>query len=215
MKRKITLILVFILAFSLLFAISINAYDEGASEETTQNEAEAPTSPSDGTYEENDNFFTVLYEGIKTNADKILSALAFLGSLVIAFAYKRGLFPFVEKSLTSLSGAVVKLRSETEKNAASENEFLAALADKLKKTEDIILGFTESLQKLENELSMFAEEKGEREKLKLIMAAEVDMLNEIIMASSLPQYQKDRAGECFMKMKAKLNTEEIGDAPRN
>lgn len=213
MKRKITLILVFILAICLVFSVNVSAYNENESEEITESAGEEISSSD--TYEENENFFTVLYEGVKANADKILSALAFLGSLLIALAYKRGLFPFVEKALTSLSGAVVKLGNETKKNAESENEFLSALSEKLKTTEDILLGFTESLKKLEAELASFSEEKGEREKLKLIMATEVDMLNEIILASSLPQYQKERAGECFMKMKAKLNTEVSGDESKN
>ena len=212
MKRKLTLIPILILVFSLIFSFSVSAYDVETND-TESTDVKEPVEEPD-TYE-NDTFFTVLYEGVKENSDKILSALAFLGSLIIAFMYKKGLFPFVEKALASLSGAVVKLGNETQKNADMGNEFLSAISDKLEKCESIIAGFTDSLKKLEAGLMEFSEEKGEREKLKLIMRAEVEMLNEIIMASSLPQYQKDRAGECFMKMKEELKAEEIGDETRS
>ena len=212
MKRKLTLIPILILAFSLIFTFSVSAYD--AERENTESNAAKESGEALDTYED-DTFFTVLYEGIKKNSDKILSALAFLGSLIIAFMYKKGLFPFVEKALASLSGAVVKLGNEAKKNADLGNEFLNTVTDKLERSESIISGFTDSLKRLEAGLMEFSSEKSEREKLKLIMTAEVEMLNEIIMASSLPQYQKDRAGECFMKMKQELKAEENGDEARS
>jgi hypothetical protein len=212
MKRKLTLIPLLILVLSLIFSFCVGAYDAEVND--TESTDVKETTETIDTYEE-DTFFTVLYEGVKENSDKILSALAFLGSLIIAFMYKKGLFPFIEKALASLSGAVVKLGNETKKNADLGNEFLNTLSDKLETCENIISGFSESLKKLELGLVEFSQEKGEREKLKFIMKAEVEMLNEIIMASSLPQYQKDRAGECFMKMKEELKAEEIGDEARN
>ena len=37
--------------------------------------------------------FDDIYDAVLTNADKILSALAFCGTVIVGFAYKKGLLP--------------------------------------------------------------------------------------------------------------------------
>ena len=46
------------------------------------------------------------------------------------------------------------------------------------------------------------------EELRRVMLAEVEMIYGIFISSSLPQYQKDRVGEAYSKMKEMLKEKE-------
>lgn len=159
-----------------------------------------------------DNVFSILFDALNSNAHNIFSALAFIGSLIIAIAYKKGLFPFVERSLNALSGALSGLREEVKINEAAKDKLALAIDERLLRTEDLIDSFKDKLELLESELGSMKNERCEREQMKLIMRTEVDMLFEIISASSIPQYQKDRANECFSKMKEKLRAGDADDS---
>lgn len=187
-RKFITVVL---LALVLALSLSISAFAlEGDAESTEENG------------------FTMIYGLICENADKIFSVLAFLGSLIIAFAYKRGLFPFIEKALGALSGAVGKLKEETEKSESSKSAFMAEINSAISKCDTMISAFSERLSVIEENLSGTAGLKDEGEAFKAIMLSEIEMLYEIFMSSSLPQYQKDRVGESYLRMKAKLGADE-------
>ena len=199
------------------FLVSLSVFAESPGEKTHETEDGVDTEKEDklSVSEANpdtateENIFSALFETASANADKILSALAFLGSLLLAFAYRKGLFPFVERSLSALGTAVGNLGDEIKRNELQKTEFTSIINNKLASVEGLITSFGEKIKTLEGELGSMEKERNERESMKLIMRTEVDMLFEIISASSLPQYQKDRANECFMKMKESLKA---GDA---
>ena len=166
-------------------------------------------SASDGEAEEG--VFDMAYKAIYENADKIFAVLAFLGSLIIAYSYKKGLFPFVEKALAKLSGAVGTLKEETDKASLESQGFIAAISEKLGETEKYIAAFGEKFKTLEEKLEKAEALKGENEKFRAVMLAEVEMFYEIFISSSLPQYQKDRVGEAYTKMKSALCGRENAD----
>ena len=151
-----------------------------------------------------ENFFTSLYSTIYENADKIFSILAFIGAIIISIAYKKGLFPFVEKALSALTGTVSTLREETEKNNTENLAFISELTKKLTTAEGMLKGFEQKIKALEEKLSEASLIKDKNEEFRSVMLAEVEMLYDIFISSSLPQYQKDKVGEAYLKMKAKL-----------
>ena len=209
--RKLILIISLSLVLSLLLAS--HAFAEDSTGEVSDG-GETVDTEADGEKENaaDESFFTELFRAIDSNAESIFSALAFIGSLIIAFAYKKGLFPFVERSLGTLSAAVSGLRDEVKENEAAKCALSAAIDEKLASCESLISSFKEKLRTLEGQLAEAETERCEREKLKLIMKTEVEMLFEIITASSLPQYQKDRANECFRKMEEKLKAGDSDEA---
>lgn len=230
MKLTKRLLLGLCLAFIFTFLFTLSAFAEAPitedgsntpTEEEIQNDSsndvvneENKTSNSDTSADtnEDDSFFSLLFEAVNANADNVLSALAFVGSIILAFAYKKGLFPFVERSLVSLGNAVSSLREEVKSNEEAKNTLSSAIDEKLSRTEELITSFKDKIELLQTELGSMEKERCERENMKLIMRTEVDMLFEIIASSSLPQYQKDRANECFLKMKEKLRAGDADDA---
>ena len=191
MKKKtkiLTLLLVSLLLFS-LFSLFAFASEGGESSETDES------------------IFTAIYGYVSENADKIFSILAFIGAIILSFAYKKGLFPFVEKSLTALTGAVGKLREETENTKLLGDSLSAEITNKLALSENVLNEALLKLSSLEERLSAAELLKDKNEKMRAILEAEVEMLYEIFISSSLPQYQKDKIGEAYAKMKAQLTKE--------
>jgi len=147
------------------------------------------------------NVFADVYKEILTHSDKILSAFAFIGSLIIAFAYKNRLLPLIRGSLNALSNTVTSLKEHSEKASASSNEGLAAATDMLTRAEDLLLKLCERLEAIEGELEKARSEESKNTVIKQIMESQIDMLYEIFMSSSIPLYQKEAVGERISAMK--------------
>lgn len=155
-----------------------------------------------------ENVFKALYDFFMENADKIFSCLAFIGALILSFAYKKGLFPFVEKALSSLTGVVKSLREESEKGAAESNAFMEKISEKLALTENILSDAKTKISELEEKLSEAMATNDKTEEFRAVMLAEVEMIYNIFISSSLPQYQKDKVGEAYARMKQALGGKE-------
>ena len=78
-------------------------------------------------------------------------------------------------------------------------------------TEENLKIHKEYLRQRKLKLSIFEKSiegiKNEQNVTNSVLYAEIDMLYEIFMAASLPQYLKDNVGEKVRVMKAKLNSE--------
>ena len=191
MKKKILTCI--ILAALLLSAFAVSAF---------ANEGELATEGEEA------NAFAQLYEFSVANADKIFSLLAFLGALILTVAYKKGLFPFVEKALLSLTAAVKSLREENALGEEKNIEFIKSLDEKLALSEKTLENALIKLSTLENELKNSAEACSKTEEFRSVLLAEVEMIYDIFISSSLPQYQKDKVGEAYAKMKRSLENGE-------
>ena len=153
---------------------------------------------------EGGNVFAELYAFFEANADKVFAILAFIGTLILSFAYKKGLFPFVKKALASISLAVKSLGEEAKKNETALGDFSKALALQLEKSEAAINDALTRLEGLEAELLKSAQYAERAEQFRAVLSAEVEMIYDVFMTSSLPQYQKDKVGEAYLKMKEAL-----------
>ena len=162
--------------------------------------------------EAHESIFTTLYNVALENCDKIFSLLAFIGALVLSFAYKKGLFPFVKNTLNALSGTVKSIREEAEKSASGTNELVNEITDRLKATESVLKVFDEKLGGLEEKITEATLLNDKNEIFRAVLLAEVEMIYEIFTSSSLPQYQKDKVGEAYLRMKAALGKERENEA---
>ena len=155
--------------------------------------------------ENSENFFALVYDELVIHADKILSALAFIGSLILAFAYKQGLIPVIRTALSNMGTKVGELKDSAEKSMVLTEESINSITEKLSGAEDLIGALNDRLLTLEKELSENEEEKKERRSMITVLIAQVDMLYEIFMSSSLPAYQKDMVGDKINEMKKAIS----------
>ena len=168
-------------------------------------------SAEDGIPEDNieatatDNFFSRVYEEVTAYASEILCGLTLIGSLTLAFAYKKGLLPLVEKSLIAIGNAVTGIKESTKENAEASSAFGVNIEKQLSILEELLQSLAEKVNSLDRELleSLRNESASrlEAKELRLVVDAQIDMLYDVFMSSALPQYQKDAVGERIAKMK--------------
>ena len=173
----------------------------------TADTADAPakeeeTTAPDGTAQTN--VFSGVYAYFCEHASEIFSTLAFAGSMILAFCYKKGLLPIMSGALGKLSGTVGELRELAEKTSLSTDSNVSFVLEETKKTETALASLAEHIALLQKKLDENAAVTDECEKLRTVMDTEIDMLYGIFMASALPQYQKDLIGERVAKMKTGL-----------
>jgi len=225
-KKIIITLTVFILLFS-FFTVACYATEEvgGLYENTdtvtdtevTENGDTLPDTKEEVTEQEkieNDstgtgaNFFDTVFNEIKGYTGEIFSLLALISSLILAYAYKSGLLPLVKNGLSILTGTVAKLKESADKSKESTEYISGALKDRLAVAEDIISKLSDNIDLLEKSLTEEKKRNDEGESLKLIMSAQIDLLYDVFMTSSLPQYQKDAMGMRVQKMREALGKNE-------
>ena len=200
MKRLLIVLIAVMLFISCGISVSASGVDK--TEDVTEN--------TDTVYEnnessaENANPFAEVYAYVCEHADNIFSVLAFIGSILLAFVYKKGLMPALSSALGNLRTSVKSISDTAEKTlVGSEN----AYTDFKSNMELISKGLDTlciSVAELDKRLSASEKSAEEAQAMKTIMSAQVDMLYNIFMSSSLPQYSKDAVGERISEMKAAL-----------
>ena len=192
MKRIITLLFLLTLIISMFSVCAFAAEEEVA-----------PTPESTTVFEE-------IYDQVLAHSDKILSALAFLASLFLAFAYKRGFLPLIRGGLNAISNAVGSLKDESERASEISREALAEANDKLAVAEQSLSELTEKLAVFEQELGNTKDMKTKTEEFRLVLETQSELLYEIFMSSSIPTYLKESVGEKMCAMKKALGASEDG-----
>ena len=168
---------------------------------------ESNTTESVTTTEEN--IFSQAYDEITAYAGEILCALTFIGSLVLAVAYKKGLLPLIKGSLVSISNAVGKIKETTSESIENGSRMGEAIEKGLDGAREALAALSERVDELDLMLKDRLESEDdlvkEREEMRLILNSQIEMLYDIFMTSALPQYQKDAIGEKISKMKGALS----------
>ena len=146
------------------------------------------------------------YRLVLENADKLFALFACISSLIVGFAYKKGLLPLLQNGLTALGSAVSSLKERSERAEELAESAIGEAADKLARAEDCFKVISDRLATLEKELELARESSLKDGELRLILNSQIDLLYELFMSSSLPSYQKDSIGESVAKMKRALGT---------
>lgn len=200
MKNRIKLLIAVMLILVSALVLSVSA---------SAQEAES-TELTDGTEE---NVFDKMYADVSEYATEILCAMTFAGSLILAFAYKKGLLPIVKGSLLSIGNAVSKVKDSVGKSAEKGVKLGESIEKRLENTKTVLDGLVKKISELdtalEERLSDESERAHEAEVLRLVLLSQIEMLRDIFMSAALPQYQKDAVGERIAKMKGAL--EENGE----
>lgn len=200
MKNRIKLLIavMLILVSALVLSVSASAQEAESAE------------LADGTEE---NVFDKMYADVSEYATEILCAMTFAGSLILAFAYKKGLLPIVKGSLLSIGNAVSKVKDSVGESAEKGVKLGESIEKGLENTKTVLDGLVKKISELdtalEERLSDESERAHEAEVLRLVLLSQIEMLRDIFMSAALPQYQKDAVGERIAKMKGAL--EENGE----
>ena len=147
------------------------------------------------------NIFEELYAAASEFSGEIASALAFLGSLIVAMAYRRGLMPAVKSGIGAIGGAVSQLKDSTESYSRHQDELLTEFTNRLCRAEEVLERFGKAIDEIAEKTEDGKHAAEDRENVKALMSAQIDMLYDIFMTSSLPQYQKDAVNERIREMK--------------
>lgn len=202
MKNKLKYLIVTVLLAVFSSTLVICASAESNIPEAQSVATDDKTSVTDAA---EDNFFTVAYEEISSYASEILCALTLAASLILAFAYKKGLLPLVQGALVSIGNAVTKIKDSTEVSEQKASRLEENLENGIQGAKDTLDKVIERIASFEQTISakLINEEqiKEEYRKLGFVVGAQIDMLYDIFMTSALPQYQKDAVGERIAKMR--------------
>lgn len=166
-------------------------------------------SGEDFTPREEKNFFLFLYEGVMDNISEIFSLFSFIGTLVIAFIYKKGLLPLFSKTVAGLRDGIGAIKQESESALSAGGQKIDLVRDKLSEIENTFSLFSESVSTLESKLAAEEALTSERKKLEIIMGSQIDLLYDIFMSSSLPEYKKEAVGAKFLQMREELKKNEL------
>ncbi|MBO7195841.1 MAG: hypothetical protein J6V80_00730 [Clostridia bacterium] len=216
MKAKFSKIIMVLITLSLCLALTVStgvmaSAEEGDSGNASDNSSNITTDGGDKTEngdidntesgEITQNIFEDIYSLLEENADKIFSILAFIGTVVVSIGYKSGLLPLLSDALSKLKGSIDGVKADSDaQNALTE--------EKLSSIDKAVLEISESVEEMKWQCESYDELCREREKMRLIMQGQIDMLYAIFMSSALPQYQKDEIGERIAEMREELKSYE-------
>lgn len=199
-----------ILIFTLSFGVSASAEALAENNRTENNNAENEineeiNSEEDGEVWE-DNLFEQIYEALRENADKIFSALAFIGTLIVSYAYKKGLIPQLTEALSKFKGYLEKVKEDTELHDRKSDERIEIITKNVSTIEKTLSENGDKLKRLDEELSGYGDVVRDHEIMRILFSSQIDMLYSIFMASALPQYQKEEIGNKISKMREELES---------
>ena len=183
-------------------AVSQDIENATLSDESASNPSESRTEA------EKENPFVALYELASAHTAEIFSALAALLSCVIAFAYRRGLLPLVKQGIGTLANTVGGIDKATE---AAREQMLAEAQTNRSLTEQMEKSIAQLSQKMSEILARFdalENDKTVDELLLSTLKTEVELLGEIFLSSSLPEYRKEIVGNTVARLKEQLTTRE-------
>ncbi len=195
MKR---ILLTLCLCLSLLVPFAAVTHAAEPSTEATQAADEVQVTEEEG-------FFLLLYERLGAHLPEVFSALSLLSACIIGLCYKKGLLPLLREGLGAISAAT----KDCEKSATKQTEQALKIYENANNTihfaNDLAKKTEQALAEIETKLDAFGDQKGEIEKLHLLMEGQVDMLRDIFLSSALPQFEKDRVFGRVEEMKATLH----------
>ena len=153
------------------------------------------TFAEDGQLTEDAGFFEEIFTVIRIHSSEILSALAFAGSMILSFAYKRGMMPTLKKGISSIGTTVSDIKDVSKEVEKIQNELAEEVRTRLEQAES-------ALTEIEKALKDLSTDKAEHEKTNAVIGEQVSLLYDVFMFSSIPEYQKDAVGHRVEKMRS-------------
>jgi hypothetical protein len=201
--KKIFYTLIITVLMLALIAVPCLAAEDGAS--TAESEEQIPT-PEDESREEKENPFEYIYSTVVTYSSQIMSALACIFSATIMLCYKKGILPLIKGGLGAISCGVKELEKEAQRQSQGNEDHGKLIEEQLGKARDVLEKIEGSFSDYEKRLQSCEGEAMLSESFRGVLLTQIEMMYEIFMSASMPQYEKDRIGAMVSDMKSKLNT---------
>ncbi len=207
MKKKFILIPVLLLCLSVFLCFA--SFAEAADEQPPFAEAAECTEPEINEGDKSESIFTLVYELLAENAEGIFSLLAFASTAIMSIYCRRSMIPEIRSAF-----ALIKSETDTIKSGAAQySEMSSACSEDLSERLSLIEKTSASVSERLDELKITSEElmslKRESRRLESLMEAEIDMLRDIFMSASLPEFKKEAVEKRVIKMKEELRNEEL------
>ncbi len=203
----------FTLCFCLILALGLStvafaAQSSEASTEAAPDEAQEQASPEPP----EENPFLALYELLGAHLPELFSALSLLGACIIGFCYKKGLLPILRDGIGAIGSATKEWGESTEAYAKDAKNICENANNSIQFVSSCIEKMQSSLASVEERIAALGDQKTESEILRELMRGQVDMLYDIFLSSSLPQFEKDRVGKRVEEMKRLLEATSGGES---
>lgn len=133
--------------------------------------------------------------------NELLSALTFLGSLLVAFFYKKGILPLLRAGLSALNDTAGKAEQITEHFTQKAEEELAAIKESTLPLAALVQNTEECIRTMQKALE--ESEKAQKE-TRRILAAETELFYELLTSANLPHAQKESMAKTFYSLREDL-----------
>lgn len=178
---------------------------EGVEESTSDAQGAKEESDADGTPEgSEENAFEYVYNLLLDHSSEIFSALACIFSAIMMLCYRKGILPLVKKALGIIRGGVDTLNEEAQRQSCLSDSAKQLIEEKLTDAKGILEKIDSSFATFDERLKVCEEVRDGEESFRKIISAQVELLYEIFMSATLPQYEKDRIGEMIGAMRSEL-----------
>ena len=198
---KIKVVIFLSLIFALIFG-TVTVFAADVPEINEQNTEEATTAP-----EGERSVFEEIYSFAKRNADGIMSALALGASIMLTVLFRNGLFPFLKTALKNITLSIEEIRKDAKEKSEGTRELSDVIDKRLGAAEDIFESLEERLEHAEEKMLEIEKLSGNTKCTNEVILLEVELLYEIFMSSSLPEYQKESVGEKISKIRKRIALE--------
>ena len=148
----------------------------------------------------------MMLDYVRGYTSEIFCSLTFLGSLITAFLYKKGLLPTLSEGINKIYSIAVKSgENATELQKRSEERIESFLNTSLPLIERAgeLTEYAEELR--QNTLAMKDElqrEKAERAALSQVLSGQTELLYGVFMSANIPEFQKEQLAERYNRIQA-------------
>ena len=145
--------------------------------------------------------FGEIYSCLASHAGEIFSTLSFIGTVAVALAYRRGLIPLLRDGLGAIGGAAGNISTSTERAQAVTEEAISGVRRALDGFSDTLRTIERAGEETSERLRALEGEGYDKKALTKILLEQINMLSDIFMSTSLPQFRKDEIAERAKEMR--------------
>ena len=145
--------------------------------------------------------FGEIYSCLASHAGEIFSTLSFIGTVAVALAYRRGLIPLLRDGLGAIGGAAGNISTSAERAQAVTEEAIAGVRMALDGFSDTLRTIERAGEETSERLRALECEGYDKKVLTKILLEQINMLSDIFMSTSLPQFRKDEIAERAKEMR--------------
>ncbi len=157
----------------------------------------------------------MILDYVRSYTSEIFCSLTFIGSLITAFLYKKGLLPTLSEGINRIYSITAKSKEISESLQKKSDEriesFLNSSLPFLEKAGELT-EYAEALR--QNSLEMKDElqrEKAERAALSQVLAGQTELLYGVFMSANIPEFQKEQLAQKYNSIQAIIKASASGD----